>query len=181
MNFLDKLRDIDTFVLDVDGVLTNGSLLVMQNGHLLRQMNTRDGYAIRRAVKEGYRVVIITGGNSEGVISRLRELGITDLFSGVAHKKPVLKNYLREHQINPDTVLYMGDDIPDYHSMRLVGLPACPHDAAHEIVELARYISPFKGGEGCVRDVIEKVMRLHDRWLDSEMAADEARIKSDEL
>lgn len=177
MNFLEKLRDIDTFVLDVDGVLTNSKLLITESGELLRSMHTRDGYAMKRAVEAGYKVVIITGGKSRGVTTRLSNLGITNIYSGISEKKAVLKQYLKESNTDPETVLYMGDDLPDYHAMRICGLPTCPHDAAHEIVELSRYVSPISGGEGCVRDVIEKVMRLHNRWLDQEQAADEDRIK----
>jgi 3-deoxy-D-manno-octulosonate 8-phosphate phosphatase (KDO 8-P phosphatase) len=177
MNFLEKLRDIDTFVFDVDGVLTDSNIMITEAGELLRRMNVRDGYALTRAVKAGYKVVVITGGKSRGVVLRLQGLGIEHIYSGVAEKKAVLFQHLKTHNIDPGTVLYMGDDMPDYHAMRICGLPACPHDAAHEIMELARYISPYKGGEGCVRDVIEKVMRLHNRWLDEVQAADEDKYK----
>jgi len=180
MNFLLKLRDINTFVFDVDGVLTDSKLIVLENGALLRQMNTRDGYAIRKAVDEGYRVVIITGGKSTGVIKRLQGLGVEHIFSGVKDKKSILESYLKEQEVSPDTVLYMGDDMPDYHVMRYVGMPACPHNACHEIVELARYISPYKGGEGCVRDIIEKVLRLHHNWLDDIQQEDENKMKIQE-
>ncbi|MFK7809788.1 MAG: KdsC family phosphatase [Saprospiraceae bacterium] len=177
MNFLAKLRDIDTFVLDVDGVLTDSKMLITESGELLRSMNVRDGFALKKAVRAGYKVVIITGGKSRGVRSRLQNLGITDIYDGVQEKKPVLSAYLKNSNTDPTSVLYMGDDLPDYHAMRLCGLPACPHDAAHEILSFARYVSPLKGGEGCVRDVIEKVMRLHNRWLDEEQMKDEERLK----
>ena len=177
MNFLLKLKDINTFVFDVDGVLTDSNLIVLENGRLLRQMNTRDGYAIKRAIKAGYRVAIITGGKSEGVVKRLEGLGVEDIFTGIEDKKEVLEDYLNSQEVSPDYVLYMGDDMPDYHAMRLIGMPACPHNACHEIVELSRYISPYKGGEGCVRDVIEKVMRLHNSWLDEVQQADEQKMR----
>jgi len=166
MNYLEKFKDINTFILDVDGVLTNSELLILENGALLRTMNVRDGYAIKRAVEKGYRVCIITGGQSKGVKLRLEGLGVTDIYDGVSDKMDIYTKYIKAHGLNPDTILYMGDDIPDYEVMRHVGLPVCPMDAAHEISEFAQYISPRKGGEGCVRDVIEKVLRLHDYWLD---------------
>lgn len=177
MNFLERLRDIDTFVLDVDGVLTDSQLMITEAGELLRSMNVRDGFALKHAVNAGYKIVIITGGKSRGVTLRLKALGITHIYAGISDKKSVLTAYLKESNTDPETVLYMGDDLPDYHAMRICGLPTCPHDAAHEIIELARYVSPYNGGDGCVRDVIEKVMRLHNRWLDEEQTADEDKIK----
>jgi len=170
MNQLERFGDINTFVFDVDGVLTNSELIILENGKLLRKMNTRDGYALKHAVQSGYRVVIITGGGSSGVILRLEGLGIKDIFSKVHNKLEVFDDYILENEINPGTVLYMGDDLPDYEVMRRVGLPTCPSDAAHEIIEIAQYISPQKGGKGCVRDVIEKVMRLHGNWLEDSEA-----------
>lgn len=164
MNFLEKFRGIDTFIFDVDGVLTNNEILVLNSGELLRTMNIRDGFAIKRAVQEGYQVAIITGGNSVGVQKRLEGLGVKDIFLGISDKKTTFLRFLQERKIDAAGVLYMGDDLPDYEVMRMVGLPACPNDAAVEITEVAQYISPIKGGQGCVRDVIEKVLRLHGRW-----------------
>lgn len=164
MNQLEQFREVTTFIFDVDGVLTDNHILVLESGELLRQMNIRDGYALRRAVREGYNVCIITGGKSAGVRKRLEGLGVEHIYEGVEDKLEVYKKYVRERDIPADAVLYMGDDVPDYAVMRLVGLPACPRDAAHEMFELAKYISPFRGGEGCVRDVIEKVLRLNNQW-----------------
>lgn len=164
MNFLEKFKEIDTFVLDVDGVLTNGELLVMDNGDLLRKMNVKDGYAIKRAIEEGYEVCIITGGHSNGVVKRLQNLGVYDIFTSVSDKKACYDTYITKNNLDHAGILYLGDDLPDYDVMRLVGLPCCPKDAAVEIIELAQYISPYEGGKGCVRDVIEKVLRLHGRW-----------------
>ncbi|MEM9820643.1 MAG: 3-deoxy-D-manno-octulosonate 8-phosphate phosphatase [Bacteroidota bacterium] len=164
MNFLEKFREIDTFVLDVDGVLTNGELLIMEDGSLLRKMNVRDGYAIKRAIEEGYEVAVISGGHSEGVIKRLGKLGITTIYTNVKDKKSCYLSFTELNNLDHAGILYMGDDLPDYEVMRLVGLPCCPRDAAVEILELSQYISPVAGGKGCVRDVIEKVLRLHGRW-----------------
>lgn len=164
MNYLEKFKAIDTFIFDVDGVLTNSQLLVTEAGELLRSMNTRDGYALQKAVKLGYRVVIITGGKSAGVTKRLEGLGIKDIYVGVQNKMEVFRQYVHDNQLDTANILYMGDDLPDYKVMRLVGLPACPHDAAQEILEIAQYVSPKDGGAGCVRDVIEKVLKLAGKW-----------------
>lgn len=166
MNQLEKFRDIRTFIFDVDGVLTDGSLIVLENGSLLRQMNIRDGYAIRRAIETGYKVCIITGGKSLGVESRLSKLGVEDIFSGVQDKLPVYNTLLEKYALDERLILYMGDDIPDYPVMRKVGFPCCPADAAPEIISLSQYVSPKPGGKGCVRDVIEKVLRLNYHWLE---------------
>ncbi|MES2004128.1 MAG: HAD-IIIA family hydrolase [Bacteroidota bacterium] len=161
---LEKFNHITTFVFDVDGVLTDGTLLVLPNGVMARRMSIRDGYALQLAVKKGYHVAIISGGNSPEVVDRLQKLGITDLWMGVEDKAAVLKQLMEKYRLAKEVVLYMGDDIPDLQVMKLAGLPCCPSDAAQEIKEIAVYISHLKGGEGCGRDVIEKVMRLRGNW-----------------
>lgn len=168
MNQLERFQPIRTFIFDVDGVLTNSYVLVMEDGSSLRQMNVKDGYAIKRAVEENYRVCVITGGVSEGVKKRLEGLGIRDVYLGIEEKLEVYEAYVDAYKIDPETILYMGDDMPDYPVMRKVGLPACPQDAVPEVLELAKYISPCDGGSGCVRDVIEKVLRLHGKWVEIE-------------
>ena len=164
MNQLEQFRDIKTFIFDVDGVLTDARVLVLEDGTMLRQMSIRDGYAIKQAVKEGYNVCIITGSQSEGVRKRLEGLGIEHIYIGVEEKLKVFEKYIRENNIDEETILYMGDDVPDYGVMRRVGFPTCPRDAAPEMFELAKYVSPCGGGEGCVRDVIEKVLKLNGHW-----------------
>ena len=164
MNNLEIFSQIHTFIFDVDGVLTNSQVLVMQDGQLLRQMNIRDGYALKRAVQEGYRVVIISGGKSEGVRIRLQNLGVPDVYLGIQDKLETYEEVVYMYDLDEAGILYMGDDLPDYEVMRRVGLPACPSNAAHEIRALAQYISPFEGGAGCARDVIEKVLRLNGHW-----------------
>ena len=166
LNNLEKFGVMDTLIFDVDGVLTNSELIVLETGHLLRKMNTRDGYALKRAVDMGLRVAIITGGRSAGVIDRLRGLGITDIYSGASDKLEVYEELVYTYDLNEETILYMGDDVPDLEPMRRVGLPVCPKDAAHEIRNIALYVSPIEGGRGCARDVIEKVLRLKNKWLD---------------
>ncbi len=165
MNHLESFRTIKTFIFDVDGVLTNSDLIVLESGKLLRKMNTRDGYALKRAVQKGYTVCIITGGKSEGVTERLKGLGIKHIYAGISDKLEALDEFVYTYDIDLGTTLYMGDDLPDYEVMRRVGLPVCPSDAAHEIKAISNYISPIAGGGGCARDVIEKVLKLNGDWL----------------
>jgi 3-deoxy-D-manno-octulosonate 8-phosphate phosphatase (KDO 8-P phosphatase) len=164
MSVLEKLADIQTFIFDVDGVLTDSSLYVLENGTLLRKMNTRDGMAMQMAIQKGYEIIIITGGKSEGVLKRLQNLGIKKIHSGVQNKLNVLEDLVAYDGLDLARVLYMGDDINDYACLRAVHVSACPADAATEIKTLAQYISPLVGGAGCVRDIIERVMRLHGKW-----------------
>ena len=166
MNQLEPFGHIHTFFFDVDGVLTDSSVLVLEDGQLLRRMSIRDGYAIRRAVDAGFRIVIISGGKSEGVAVRLRNLGVQDIYLGIQDKVDTYEDVLSMYELDEEGILYMGDDLPDYEVMRRVGFPTCPSNAAPEIRQLAQYISPYKGGEGCARDVIEKVLRIQGQWLD---------------
>ena len=164
MSVLEKFKSIRTFVFYVDGVMTDGNVIVFETGEQVRRMNTRDGYSLQLAVKKGYRVVVISGGSSEGVRQRLLYLGIQDIFLQVHDKIKVLEEYAKEHGLNEKDMLYMGDDIPDLPAMRHVGLACAPADAAPEIRHIAAYISSFNGGQGCVRDVIEKVLKLNGHW-----------------
>jgi len=161
---LHKFKHITTFVFDVDGVLTDGNLLVLPGGVMARTMNIKDGYALQLAVKKGYHVLVISGGNSPEVKDRLEKLGVTNVWMQVSDKPTVLKEYMQQHQLAAETVLYMGDDIPDLQVIQLAGLPCCPADAVQEIKEKSVYISHLTGGTGCVRDVIEKVMKLRGDW-----------------
>ncbi len=163
-NFKQKLTRIKTILLDVDGVLTNGQVLIMENGEFVRGMNSKDGYALQLAVKKGYRIVIITGGNSPSVKQTLENLGITDIFLSQHDKLQCYKDYINELDLLEDEILYMGDDLPDYEVMKRVGIATCPFDAANEIRDICMYISSRKGGEGCVRDILEQVMRSQGTW-----------------
>ena len=164
MNVLSLFKPITTFVLDVDGVLTDGSVLLLEDGQMARQMNIKDGYALQLAIKKGYRILVISGGDSPAVRSRLNRLGVMDVVLPVTDKTEVLQEYLTTHRISPEQVLFMGDDMPDLSAMQLAGLPACPADAVPEIMQISKYISPVAGGKGCVRDVIEKVLKLNGHW-----------------
>ena len=163
-SYKELMNDITTFIFDVDGVLTDSSVHITPTGEMLRIMNIRDGYALKAAVESGYHVCIISGGSNEGVRIRLRNLGITDIHLGTPDKVETFKEYTELYQINPEHVLYMGDDIPDYHVMQLVGLPTCPQDASPEIKTISKYISHKNGGKGAVREVIEQVMKVQGKW-----------------
>lgn len=159
------MNDITTLIFDVDGVLTDSSVFVTNEGEILRVMSIRDGYAMKAAVECGYNVCIISGGSNEGVRVRLRNLGITDIYLGTPDKVATFKEYIELYDIKPEQVLYMGDDIPDYHVMQLVGLPSCPQDSTPEIKAISRYISHRNGGKGAARDVIEQVMKVQGKWM----------------
>jgi len=164
-HFKEIMNDITTFIFDVDGVLTDGKVHVTNNGDLLRIMSIKDGYAIKAALENGYRVCIISGGSNDGVKTRLANLGVKDIYLGVSNKVEIYKKYIADNQIDPTTILYMGDDIPDYHVMQQVALPTAPQDASPEIKRISRYISHKNGGEGAVREVIEQVMKTQNKWF----------------
>ena len=159
------MNQIDSFVFDIDGVLTDGSVHVTEAGEMLRIMNIRDGFAIKAALESGYNVAIISGGTNEGVRIRLKNLGVSDIYLGSSNKVKTFTEYCQLRKINPTNVLYMGDDIPDFHVMHCVGLPSCPQDAVPEIKAISNYISHINGGRGAVRDVIEQVMKVQGKWL----------------
>lgn len=158
------LVNIHTLIFDVDGVLTNGIVTVMPDGQLVRQMNIKDGYALRAAVNAGLRICVITGGKNEGVKTRLQNLGVKDVYLGAHDKIEQYNELVDMYQLSPENVLYMGDDVPDFPVMKLVGLPCCPNDAASEIQQISKYISNKNGGEGCVRDIIEQILRVQGKW-----------------
>jgi len=164
MNVLPLFQKITTFIFDVDGVLTDGSVLVLDNGLQARRMNIKDGFALQMAVKNGYRVLIVSGGNSPQTVHRLERLGITDVHMSVLDKKTFVSEYITKNNLAKEQILYMGDDLPDLPAMSVVGLATCPADAVSEIKESVQYISHLNGGNACVREVIEKVLKLNDHW-----------------
>ena len=163
----DRFKQVKAFVFDVDGVLSDGNVLVTERGEQLRVFNIKDGYAIQLAVNKGYPVAIITGGTSIGVKKRMEALGITDVYLGVHDKAAILHDWLSRNQLQATDILYMGDDVPDLESMKAVGVPTCPGDAVEAIKAVSVYISPRNGGDGAVRDVIEKVMKLQYTWSEN--------------
>ena len=164
-NYKEHLVHINTFIFDYDGVLTDGSVITTNEGDAYRISNVKDGYALQLATKKGYRVAIISGARSESMMHRLKALQISDIFLGVEKKILIYREYLQVNNLKPEQVLYMGDDIPDYEVMLEAGISACPADAAEEIKSVAKYISHFNGGKGCVRDVIEQVMKVQGKWM----------------
>lgn len=164
MNYKTKLNEIKAVVLDVDGVLTDGSVILLPDGSMTRTMNTRDGYAIQLAVKKGIPVGIITGGNDTSVRDRMNYLGVTDIYLGSKHKSEDFEDFLFKYDLKPEDVIYMGDDIPDLEVMTQVGLPCCPRNAAPEIRSASLYISQMDGGKGCVRDIIEQLLKVQGKW-----------------
>jgi len=164
MNVLEHFAGITSFVFDVDGVLTDGRVILLENGLQARTMNVKDGLALQMALTNGYRVLILSGGSSEPVIRRLQYLGLTDIHLGLKDKKKFLEGWLQQEKRTAGELLYMGDDLPDIPVLQSVGLACCPADAVMEVKKVSKYISTYKGGEGCVRDVIEKVLKLNDHW-----------------
>ena len=163
-SYKEIMNQIDTFIFDVDGVLTDSSVHVSQDGEMLRVMNIRDGFALKAALESGYKVCIISGGSNDGVRIRLKNLGIQDIYLSSPDKVKTFADYCNAENVSAQNVLYMGDDIPDYHVMQLVGLATCPQDAVPEIKAVSKYISHVNGGRGAVRDVIEQVMKVQGKW-----------------
>ncbi len=163
-SYKEIMNQIDTFIFDVDGVLTDSSVHVSENGEMLRIMNIRDGFAMKAALESGYNVFIISGGNNAGVKIRLQNLGLTEIHLASPNKVKTFNDLISKYTIHSKNVLYMGDDIPDYHVMQLVGLPTCPQDAVPEIKAISNYISHINGGRGAARDVIEQVMKVQGKW-----------------
>jgi len=167
-NFKEELAKVKAFIFDIDGVLSLQTINLNSFGVPNRTINLRDGYALQLAVKKGYHIGIISGSNSREYLKRLKTLGITDIYLNSKTKLDHYNDFKKKYNLNDSEILFMGDDIPDLVVMKHAGVAVCPADADSEIKELAVYISDKKGGEGCVRDIIEQVMRLNDRWLDSE-------------
>jgi len=163
-SYKEKLNPVTTFIFDVDGVLTDGSVLLF-NDEVVRTMNSRDGYALQFAAKIGYRILIITGGNSPAVEKRLLNLGVTEVCMKASDKLEVYESLKAKYNFEDEQVLYMGDDIPDYNVMQIVGVSTCPQNAAVEIKAMCDYQSPFAGGRHCARDVIEQTLRVQGKWF----------------
>lgn len=172
-SYKEYLKNITTFVFDVDGVFTNGTVLVQTDGEMLRTMNVKDGYALKTALTKGYNVCIITGGTNEGVKKRLLGLGVTAIYMNSHLKLEALHEYTKEHNIDLKNILYMGDDLPDIPPMQVVGLATCPQDAVPEVKSVSTYISHRLGGDGCVRDVIEQVLKVRGDWMENFSASND--------
>ena len=165
INYKEKLAPIKAFVFDYDGVMTDGNVWTFGDGETVRCGNTKDSFAIQYAVKKGYLVAVITGAVSMSIDNRMKALGVSQCYTGCGDKIKKYNEFLQENNLHEEEVLCMGDDIPDYPILQHAGVAACPADAAVEIKEMVDYISHCPGGHGCVRDVIEQVLRLHGTWF----------------
>ena len=171
MNYKAKLHEIKAFVFDYDGVISDGNIWSANDTIIVRSGNVKDGYAMQYALRKGYLIAILSGGSGDSIRSRMKMLGVEDVYLGSHRKKEIFEDFLKDKQLLPEQVLYVGDDIPDYDVMRLAGVSACPADAAEEIKAVADYISHKNGGCGCVRDVIEPVLRLQGQWFHEDAKA----------
>ena len=161
-------KEIKAFAFDIDGVLTKGDVLVTEEGFMLRTVNIKDGYALQHAVKQGYPIAIISGGKSEGMRKRFEGLGVQHIYLGQDHKEAAFADFLNKINLQPQQVAYMGDDMPDLPLIKKVGLGACPKDAALDVKDQAQYISPMNGGEACVRELIERIMKVQNTWFNED-------------
>lgn len=159
-----KLKNVKCVVLDVDGVLTNGDILVTEEGNQLRTFNVKDGYAIQYAIKQGLDIFVITGAKCQGVKLRFEGLGVKETFLGISDKWTLLRELLEKYDYNTEEVLFVGDDMPDYVCMQKVGVAVAPEDAVEDIKKVSSYVSKLKGGEGVVREILEKLLRLQGKW-----------------
>lgn len=164
-NYKISLRNITTFIFDVDGVMTDGGVFMFPDLEPVRKFDSKDGFALQFAIRKGYRIAIITGGKSSGVVERLKALGINDIYTRAHDKMEAYKDFIAIHNLNHEEILYMGDDLPDYEVMTRVGVATTPANGAAEVKAIAAYVSPFFGGQGCVRDVIEQTMKVQGKWL----------------
>ena len=164
-NFKEDIAKTKAFILDVDGVMTDGGIMPIEGGtDFIRKYNAKDGYAIAYAVRRGYKVCVITGGHGNLLRSRMERLSVTRLYLNCMDKISAMQEFFAEYDVDPATTIYMGDDIPDLECMELVGIPVCPADACSEVIEASRYVSEFCGGRGAVRDIIEQTLRAQDEW-----------------
>jgi 3-deoxy-D-manno-octulosonate 8-phosphate phosphatase (KDO 8-P phosphatase) len=163
-NILAYFTNIKHFIFDIDGVLTDGSLIISHDGIMLRTMDIKDGYALQLAIKKGYTITIISGAKNDLVETRLNRLGITDIYINIENKLAKLNELISQNKLHPEAILYMGDDMPDWEVMKHLHFATCPNDACNDIKQISKYVSPYNGGKGCVRDVIEKVLKLNNDW-----------------
>jgi 3-deoxy-D-manno-octulosonate 8-phosphate phosphatase (KDO 8-P phosphatase) len=164
-NYKLLLKNIKGFAFDVDGVFTDGQVYLFPGNQFARAVSIKDGYAVQHCIKMGFPIAIISGGQSDEVRTRFEYLGVKDIYMSSASKMKDYEEFKQKYNFKDEEILYMGDDLPDFEIMKKVGISACPADAAHEIREIAHYVSDKGGGQGCARDVIEQVLRIHDKWL----------------
>ena len=166
-NFKEDIALVEAFVFDVDGVMTDGGIIPTPDGDFVRKYYAKDGYALAYAIREGYKICVISGGRGEMLRRRLEMLGIKHIYLNCMDKIAAIEEFMHSNNLNPQNVIYMGDDIPDLECMRLVGIPVCPADACMEVIEASRYVSEYDGGHGAVRDIVEQVLRAQNCWAKS--------------
>lgn len=162
---IDAFQQIRLVIMDLDGVLTNGKLLIMDDGNWVREMDIKDGYAIQFAVRSGLKLAVVTGSSSNAVKERMAKLGVELFFENQKEKSVIVQELMIKFGLSAEQTLFIGDDIPDLDAFRVVGLKTCPVDAVTEVRSIADYISPYHGGNGCVRDILEKVLRIQGKWV----------------
>lgn len=167
-NYRKNLHKITTLIFDYDGVMTDGKVLFTDDGQQLRSVNVRDGYALQLASKKGFRIVVLSGADTEGMRKRCESKIFNHVFLGISDKQSVFNDFINSESLKLEEIMYMGDDIPDLPVLSKVGIAACPADACEEVKKSVHYISPFKGGNGCVRDIIEQILKVHGQWMDQD-------------
>ena len=163
-NFKEDIARVEAFVFDVDGVMTDGGIIPTPDGDFIRRYYAKDGYAIAYALREGYKICVISGGRGEMLRRRLEMLGVERMYLNCMDKIAAIKEFIADNNLNAENVIYMGDDIPDLECMQVVGIPVCPADACMEVIEASRYVSEYDGGRGAVRDIVEQVLRAQNKW-----------------
>lgn len=163
-NFKEDIARVKAFVFDVDGVMTDGGIIPTPDGDFIRRYYAKDGYAMAYAIREGYKICVISGGRGEMLRRRLEMLGVERMYLNCMDKITAIKEFMSDYDLAAEEVIYMGDDIPDLECMRVVGIPVCPADACMEVIEASRYVSEYNGGYGAVRDIVEQVLRVQGRW-----------------
>jgi 3-deoxy-D-manno-octulosonate 8-phosphate phosphatase (KDO 8-P phosphatase) len=167
-NLIPLFKNIKAFAFDIDGVLTQGDVLVNEEGQMLRSVNIKDGYALQHAAKQGYAIAVISGGKSEGMRKRFEGLGVAHIYLGQEHKEAAFADFLSKINLTANDVAYMGDDMPDIPLLKQVALSCCPKDAAVDVKDICSYISPLNGGEACVRELIERTMKIQNTWFNED-------------
>ena len=166
MSYKEKLKDIKAFVFDIDGVFTDGSVYLLPGGNMCRVMNVLDGYAVVKAIKNNYKIGVITGGNDDQVRHRINYLGISDYYAKSSNKRIDFEDFKLKYNLKNEEILMMGDDLPDMEIMKMAGISACPKNSVPEVKEISDYISSIEGGKGAVREVIEQVMKVQGKWIE---------------
>ncbi|RJQ56446.1 MAG: HAD-IIIA family hydrolase [Nitrospiraceae bacterium] len=159
-----KAKNIKLLILDVDGVMTDGSIILDNEGNEFKRFHVRDGHGIKMLGKAGIKTAIITGRRSEVVEIRAKELGITDVFQKVFRKSAVYEELLKKYKCADENVAFMGDDIVDVELLKRAGFPAVPADADEEAKKYACIVMKKSGGRGAVREFTDLILKASGLW-----------------